>query len=105
MTADDRPSPPAALDRTHREALAELEGSDPATLRTVSRYLETLAAWKEDRTADDEAEPASTDADPAAYPDGVPERASVSVTEIAGTEYYYYQWREGDEIRSETVRR
>ncbi|MDS0478548.1 hypothetical protein [Natrinema sp. 1APR25-10V2] len=105
MTADDRPSPPAALDRTHREALAELESSDPATLRTASRYLETLAAWKEDRTADDEAKPTPADGEPDTYPDGVPDRASVSVTEIAGTEYYYYQWREGDEIRSETVRR
>ncbi|WP_265107936.1 hypothetical protein [Halosolutus halophilus] len=38
-------------------------------------------------------------------PEDVPDTASVSVEEIAGTKYYYYQWREGDEIRSKTVTR
>ncbi|WP_254765064.1 hypothetical protein [Natrinema marinum] len=105
MTADDRPTPPAALDRAGREALRELEDSDPETLRAVGRYLEALAAWEEERAATDEGESTPADDEPDAYPDGVPDRASVSVTEIAGTEYYYYQWREGDEIRSETVQR
>lgn len=103
MTADDRPTPPSELDRVAREALDELAGRDVSTIRAVSDYLEELAAWRA-RHADDD-EPPSDDAEPDAYPDGVPEHAAASVTEIAGTEYYYYQWREGDEIRSETVRR
>ena len=39
------------------------------------------------------------------YPDGVPERATVTVKEIGGTTYYYYQWRDGDRIESKTVQR
>jgi hypothetical protein len=101
VTTDDRPTPPTELDRAGRDALRTLVEQDAATLRAVGSYLEALAAWKERRGSDaPESGPAAAE-----YPDGVPERASVSVTEIAGTEYYYYQWREGDEIRSETVRR
>lgn len=104
MTEDERPTPPSDLDRGGREALDELATRDAATLRAVSTYLEELAAWKTRRDADDD--DASPDrVDPDGYPEGVPERATVSVTEIGGTEYYYYQWRDGDEIRSETVRR
>ncbi|ELY86951.1 hypothetical protein [Natrinema altunense] len=102
MTADERPSLPAELDRVGHEALDELATREPAALRAASEYLENLAAWKE---AEGEDVLSPDDGEPVTYPDGVPERASVSVTEIAGTEYYYYQWREGDEINSETVRR
>ncbi|WP_254524662.1 hypothetical protein [Natrinema caseinilyticum] len=105
MTADERPSVPAELDRTGCEALRELEGRDASTLRAAGRYLEELAAWTERRDADDGETRAPADAASVALPDGVPERASVSVTTIGGTEYRYYQWRDGDEIRSETVRR
>ncbi|ELY75896.1 hypothetical protein [Natrinema pallidum] len=100
MTADERPSPPAELDRVGHEALDELATREPAALRAASEYLETLAAWKEGEDAR-----SPDDGEPVTYPDGVPERASVSATEIAGTTYYYYQWREGDEIKSETIRR
>ncbi|SEV80708.1 hypothetical protein [Natrinema salifodinae] len=120
MPTDERPSPPTDVDRVGREALRELADRDPETLRAASTYLADLADWKDrtDAAADerDESEsgddgdgdtcdgaPSSTDT--ADYPDGVPERASVSVDEIGGTEYRYYQWREGDEIRSKTVRR
>lgn len=98
MSADERPTVPPELDRTGREALRELATQEPATLRAASAYLEELASWKAARDEGD----AAAAADPETYPDGVPERATVSVTEIAGTEYYYYQWRENDEIRSET---
>lgn len=103
MTADERPTAPPELDPMERDALHELADRDAATLRAASAYLEELAAWKAQQ-GDDEEEGASDD-DPDTYPDGVPADASVSVTEIAGVEYYYYQWRDGDEIRSETVQR
>lgn len=116
MTADERPTPPSELDQTGREALEELAGQDTSTIRAVSDYLEALAAWRArhgnsdgdddgDGSDDGDGEPPSDGVEPDAYPDDVPERASVSVTEIGGTEYYYYQWRDGDEIRSKTVRR
>lgn len=104
MTADERPTVPPELDPVGREAVRELADRDPAMLRSASAYLEALAAWKAQRESGS-ADAATDDSDPDAYPDGVPEHATVSVTEIGDIEYYYYQWREGDEIRSETVRR
>ncbi|ELZ09550.1 hypothetical protein [Natrialba aegyptia] len=45
-----------------------------------------------------------SDAASSEFPAGVPARANVSLVEIAGETYRYYQWREDDEIRSETER-
>ena len=98
MAPDERPTPPSELSAISDEVRDALTAHDAATLHAVSDYLEELAAWKDDYDGEDAA-------DPETYPDGVPERATVSVTDIAGTEYYYYQWREGDEIRSKTVQR
>ena len=104
MAPDERPTPPPELDHLSDELRDELTAHDGATLRAVSDYLETLAAWNDQH--DDGVDAPATDAtDPATYPDGVPERATVSVTEIGGTEYYYYQGRDGDDIESETVKR
>lgn len=44
------------------------------------------------------------DPDPDEYPPDVPARATVSIVDIAGETYRYYQWREADEIRSATER-
>lgn len=102
MTTRDRPDPPTDLERPVREALAPLEDRDPETLRAVGQYLEELAAWKEIET---DGERDETGADDVEYPEDVPERANVTVKEIAGTTYHYYQWREGDRIESKTVQR
>ncbi|SFS50004.1 hypothetical protein [Halostagnicola kamekurae] len=89
---DERPLPPADLDPEVVESLAVFEDEAPATMRAVAAYLEERAEWEESRSADGSEE----------TPAGVPERATVSVTEIGGTEYRYYQWREDDEIKSAT---
>lgn len=119
MTSD-RPTPPAELDETSRELLARLEDRDAEQLRAAGRYLEALAAWQEEHgqsgesTAGDAAADTGgevvdaddgDDADDIDYPEGVPERASVTVSDVAGTTYYYFQWREGDRIESKTVER
>ena len=104
-TADDRPTPPDELETSVATVLEELARRDTEQLAAVAAYAEELDAWVEaDEGPADSSEagdPAAPDAD--GYPDGVPERATVTVTEIGGTEYRYYQWREGDEIRSKTV--
>lgn len=92
---DERPLPPADLDPNVVESLAVFEDEEPSTLRAIAAYLEERAAWEESRASKGAAE----------VPDGVPEQATVSVTEIDGTEYRYYQWREGDEIKSATRRK
>jgi len=103
MAPDERPTPPPELDDISDEIRDALTAHDGATLRAVSDYLEELAAWK-DHHGDEDA-PATDATEPEAYPDGVPERATVSVTEIGGTKYYYYQWRDGDDIESKTIER
>jgi len=111
----DRPSPPANIDREIWEHVAALEERDADQLRALGEYLEALGAWKESRAETDDGATATDAATDAAdgtqdeersgdeYPDGVPERASVSIKEIAGTTYRYYQWRDGDRIESKTV--
>jgi len=34
-------------------------------------------------------------------PDSVPAKASTTVKEINGNRYYYWQWRDGEKIRSQ----
>ncbi|APW99520.1 hypothetical protein CHINAEXTREME_17870 [Halobiforma lacisalsi AJ5] len=104
---DEEPTVPATItDEDLRSALEELREYDPETIRDVALYAADLADWLEagggsgDGDGDDDG-----DGDGDDYPPGVPERATVTETEIAGTEYWYYQWREGDEIRSKTVER
>ncbi|AHF99849.1 hypothetical protein HALLA_14690 [Halostagnicola larsenii XH-48] len=106
---DERPLPPADLDPDVVESLAVFEDEEPSTLRAVAAYLEERAAWEESRALEEREEPPEgTEETPERIeepPAGVPERATVSVTEIGGTEYRYYQWREGDEIKSATKKR
>ncbi|SDQ98249.1 hypothetical protein [Natronobacterium texcoconense] len=90
MSEGEKPTPPADLEDDLSEALEALSKRDPETIDAVATYVSELAAWAESTSE-------------SKYPDGVPERATVSKTEIAGTTYRYYQWRDGDEIRSETV--
>ncbi|WP_440767454.1 hypothetical protein [Natronorubrum sp. DTA7] len=122
MTTRDRPQPPTDIDRELDDLLDGLERRDADTLRAVSSYLEDLAAWKAADT-DEERQPAgdvksgdgditrdgneteTTVNDNLEYPTNVPERASVTTKEIAGTTYRYYQWRDGDRIESKTVER
>ncbi|WP_121745003.1 hypothetical protein [Natronorubrum halophilum] len=114
MTTRDRPAPPTALDQDALEELAPLADRDADQLRAIGTYLEALAAWKEgeaderpDSAADSDADGGESDRDgiDGEYPEDVPERASVTTKEIAGTAYTYYQWRDGDRIESKTVRR
>ncbi|OVE85923.1 hypothetical protein [Natronolimnobius baerhuensis] len=110
MTDSDRPAPPATLEEPLCELLADLAADDPDQLRAVATYSSALETWLERTDGDtngaltaDSSEQAAVG--PETYPPGVPERASVSVSEIAGTEYWYYQWRDGDDIQSKTVER
>lgn len=102
MDESDRPAPPNDLDPELRAVLEALGEEDAETFQTVASYVDDLATWAES-SADRESESAADGEIP--FPDDVPDRASVTITEIDGTEYYYFQWRDGDEIRSKTKRR
>ena len=92
MSEGEKPTPPADLEDHLCEALEGLSKRDPETIDDVATYVAELAEWAK-RESESES----------GYPEGVPERATVSETEIAGTTYRYFQWRDGDDIRSETV--
>ena len=119
----DPPTPPEAIP----EGVAErLTGEDPETLRAVAGFAEALATHEGtvaeggsganegpgaeghpgDQGAEDDEPPEDWDEDDwaAAVEDvDAPARATLTVKTINDNDYYYYQWREGDEVLSEYV--
>lgn len=96
--SDEPPTPPASL---APEVVDTLTGIDPESLRDVARYVEKLADHKERKTRRE----ADTDDDedmdrPDDLPDGVPSKATITVKEINGNRYHYWQWREGERVKS-----
>ena len=92
------PTPPAELPT---ETVDTLNGFSPDQLKDVARYAEALAEHK-DREArlaeeekENEIEERSDD-----LPDDVPAKATITIKEINDNQYYYWQWREGDKIKS-----
>ena len=92
------PTPPAQFPTDIVDTLNEFS---PNQLQQVARYAEQLAEHKarEDRldeeAAEDEIEERSED-----RPEDVPSKATVTVKEINDNRYYYWQWREGESIKS-----
>jgi hypothetical protein len=94
----DEPTPPSTLP----SALAgPVQGLTADQLRALADYAEALATHRERqaRLDDDESERASPDEKPA----GVPAGASVTVKEINDNRYRYWQWRDGDTIKSKYI--
>jgi len=94
----ESPTPPAELPT---ETVDTLNGFSPDQLQDVARYAEALAEHK-DREArlaeeekENEIEERSDD-----LPDDVPAKATITIKEINDNRYYYWQWREGDKIKS-----
>jgi hypothetical protein len=93
------PTPPAELST---EIFDTLNDYSPDQLQNVARYAEELAEHKarearlEEASDDDE-----TDDRPDDLPDDVPAKATITIKEINDNRYYYWQWREGEKIRSE----
>jgi hypothetical protein len=77
---------------------AQFEKLDPATLDDVARRAEHLAMEKRQQQRIDEQNQAETDVSD--RPDGVPSKASLTVKTINGNDYEYWQWREGNSIKS-----
>ncbi|WP_049979453.1 hypothetical protein [Halolamina rubra] len=92
----EKPTPPAELPEPAAE---RLDAYSPDELRAVASYADALAEYREraERLSGDDADQAAT----ADRPDGVPAKASTTVKEINGNRYSYWQWREGDTVRSQ----
>ena len=93
------PTPPAELPT---EIVDTLNGYSPDQLEHVARYAEELAEHKarearlEEKSKDDEINERSDD-----LPADVPSKATITIKEINDNRYYYWQWRDGEKIRSQ----
>ncbi|QLG29888.1 hypothetical protein HUG10_19965 (plasmid) [Halorarum halophilum] len=100
METDSAPDVPDDLPQYVVDALNR---QDPRTLRVIAKHAEELASWKdahaEDTPEEDDAvrEETTEDSD---RPKGVPGKASIVVKNINDNRYYYYQWRDGDKVKS-----
>jgi iron uptake system EfeUOB component EfeO/EfeM len=92
--SDQPPTPPAELPT---DVVNTLDGCSPQQLQHVARYAEALAEHSA-RQARLEEESDEREID--GRPDGVPSKATVTIKEINDNRYYYWQWRDGDRIRS-----
>jgi hypothetical protein len=94
-------SPPPPPDGLPDDLLESFEGYSPERLRHVARYAEELAEYREHEALVAESADDGEERDrPADLPDGVPSKATLTVKEINDNRYYYWQWRDGDKIRS-----
>ena len=92
--------PPTTPTELPTNVVETLEASSPEVLREVARYADELAAYRErearlDETAEDDIEERPED-----LPDDVPTRATITIKEINENRYYYWQWRDGDRVKS-----
>jgi hypothetical protein len=93
------PTPPTELPT---DLVNTLNGYSSERLQDVARYAEKLAEHKEraarlkEKSDEDEVEERPGD-----LPDDVPSKATITIKEINDNRYYYWQWRDGDKIRSQ----
>ncbi|MGB9958748.1 hypothetical protein ACOZ4B_20470 (plasmid) [Haloferax prahovense] len=92
------PTPPTNLPTEIVNVLNELGQN---RLRDVARYAEELAEHKErEARLKEESPKGELEERPDDLPDNVPTKATVTIKEINDNRYYYWQWREGDKIKS-----
>ena len=110
-TTDIPQLPPAELSGT---LIDELQASSTTELRTVDSYVDALLDHRPTESDGDSdsthseisdsnekdneiaENPSTTDG----RPDDVPARATVTIKEINDNRYYYWEWGDGDQIRS-----
>jgi hypothetical protein len=92
------PTPPAELPTN---IVDTLNGYSPDQLQHVARYAEELAEYKARKARlEEESEEDEVDERPDDLPDDVPSKATITIKEINDNRYYYWQWREGEKVKS-----
>ncbi|RQG95633.1 hypothetical protein [Natrarchaeobius oligotrophus] len=92
------PIPPTDLPTDLVNTLNEF---GPERLQHVARYVEELAEYKEREVRLEKKSNGNEIEDrPDDLPDDVPSKATITIKEINDNRYYYWQWREGDKIKS-----
>ena len=96
------PTPPAELPT---EIVNTLNGYSPEQLQHVAHYAEALGEHKARETRlEEESDVDETGERPDDLPDDVPSKATITIKEINDNRYYYWQWRDGEKIRSKYKR-
>jgi len=67
-------------------------------LRSIATYANELADARADGNTADGSATGEDESDD--LPDSVPAKATITEKEINGNRYYYWQWRDGDSIKS-----
>jgi hypothetical protein len=93
------PTPPTTLPASLTD---ECQSLSTDQLRELATYAESLAEYRE-REGQLEGDDESSDDAPDDTPDEVPTGASVTIKEINDNRYRYWQWRDGDKIRSKYI--
>lgn len=94
----DPPTPPTNLSI---EVIETLNEATSERLRDVARYAESLAEHKErEARLQREADEADIEERTNDLSDNVPAKATITIKEINDNFYYYWQWREGDKVKS-----
>jgi len=92
------PTPPADLPT---DIVDTLNGYSSDQLQDVARYAEALAEHKErEARLEEESDEIETEDHPDDLPDDVPAKATITIKKINNNRYYYWQWRDGDKIKS-----
>ncbi|SEO74325.1 hypothetical protein SAMN05216388_10185 [Halorientalis persicus] len=93
--------PPTPAAELPTEIVETLNGYSPDQLQRIARYAEELAEHKA-RKARLENEPDENEINERTddLPDDVPSKATITTKEINDNRYYYWQWREGDKVKS-----
>ena len=93
------PTPPAELPT---DTVNTLNGYSQDQLQHVARYAEELAEHKaREARLDEKSEEDEIDERPDDLPEDVPSKATITIKEINDNRYYYWQWREGEKVRSQ----
>ncbi|MDS0477232.1 hypothetical protein [Natrinema sp. 1APR25-10V2] len=94
--------PPAPPTELPTDLVDTLDDYSPELLRHVARYADELAEYRErEARLAEEADEDETEEQFEDRPDDVPSKATITIKEINDNRYYYWQWREGEKIKSQ----
>jgi hypothetical protein len=93
--------PPTPPQEIPIDVVETLNDYSPEILRHIARYAEELAEHRErEARLSENEENSQAEERPEDLPDDVPSKATITVKEINDNRYYYWQWRDGDKVRS-----
>ena len=92
------PTPPAELPT---DIVNTLNNYSPDQLQHVAHYVEELAEHKaREARLKEESENDEIEERPDDLPNDVPSKATITIKNINDNRYYYWQWRDGEKVRS-----